>query len=134
MYKTNNYTPEEIKRMQKRAVERVRNMENRAKKTVENFNQQLPFVEEKTPDIKKKDEKTDNSENVINTHSQSTINTDCPKIHKNCQKNPSQFKINNLAELLIKDEERTLLMLLVLLLISDNENPAIIFALIYILI
>ncbi len=134
MYKINNYTPEEIKRMQKRAVERVRNMENRAKKTVENFNQQLPSAKEKILDIKKNNEKTDNSENIINTHEQSTINADCPKIHKNCQKNPSQFKINNFAELFIKDEERTLLILLVLLLISDNENPAIIFALIYILI
>lgn len=121
MHQINNYTPEEIKRMQKRAVERVRNMENIAKQTVQNSK----FPSNREENIVPK-ETTENIEEKINQEDN--------KITKNIKGNKdSKHQINDFINLFTNDKERTLLIALILLLLSDNENPAIIFTLIYIL-
>jgi hypothetical protein len=116
MYQTNNYTPDEIKRMQRRAVERVRNMENIAKQTVRTSNLQPDESKTNSEEKVASSEKNDKSPKNIRAH-----------------KSVSGGDISEFLNLFASDKERALLILLILLLISDNENPTIIFTLIYIL-
>lgn len=128
MQQINNYTPEKIRRMQKRAVERVHNIAEIEKRAIENFNSKFP------KDKKEKDKKENYLKEEENIR-QENINSNCAKGWNRFPKNNSfNFDINNFINLLANDSEKTLIICLILLLISDNEQPEIIFALIYILI
>lgn len=125
MYQKNIYSPDDIRKMQKDAIKRVQNMQMKARETIKNsFNSPNPPLEKITPTGKK-----------YITLQNDKINNNLDD--KSCNKNKDTIctnNINGIINLLFKDQEKTLIITLILLLIKDNGDPSIIFALIYILI
>lgn len=119
----NQYTPGDIRKMQKDAIQRVQNMQNRERKTVENFNKILNHKPPDKEETKNKDK--DVKDEITPLSIQDSVSK---KENKNVN-----LGFNNFIDLILKDQEKALLTILILLLLSENENPLIILALIYIL-
>ena len=118
------YTPGDIIKMQKDAVKRVQSMRNRERETVKSFNREFNC---NFPDYTEKVEDKEKNSDVINDVRQQAIGE-----RKEFRNTGSEF--NGFLNLLLRDQEKTLLTVLILLLLKENENPLIILALIYILV
>lgn len=120
----NEYTLGDIKKMQKEAIKRVQDMQNRERKTVADFNKAFNcniLEEEKAI---KEDSNFDDKVTSLNMKN---------PVKK--QETKSAYSgINRLIDLILKDEEKALIIILILILLSEDENPLIVLALIYTLI
>lgn len=108
-----NLTPKELQRLQMEAVKRAKEMQNMAQRATYNSQKgnRRPMKNNKNSN-QSKDENSQNTSTNVNK-----INM--PK---------------EIFDVLLKDSERTIILILILLLTNENADPSIILALMYLII
>lgn len=124
-------TPPDIKKMQQDAIKRVREMQKRAKNTLE---QSAPLSNQNTPDKPKCHPSENNKENFNNQNSNSKQSKQ--NQYANHKKNHNFINsLPSLVEPLFKDKEKSIILILILILMGEKDegNLEIILVLFYIL-
>lgn len=130
--KNNFESIEDMQRMQKEAILRVKEMQKRAKQSLQANSQNVNLNEK----IKSKNQELKNSQNIdqIKDLSQfQNVYNDSKNTYSNqeCSLNKNNF---NFFANILKDKEKTLILLLILLLIDENCDISLVFALMYLII
>lgn len=115
----NNYeSMEDMRRMQQEAIMRVQEMQKRAKKSLEVGHQTEPNMNlnKSKPNI------------PAPIH-----NINPPDSKKNLLNSLTPFPISNIFDMFFKDTEKSLLLVLVLLLVEENSDIGLILALMYLI-
>ena len=140
-----NYS-DDMKKMQQDAIRRVREMQARAKKNIENT-RSINSNENNQENIQNRNQKGNHNSHQYSNQSKNRnkppINQEKPKeelniqpiISSNKNKNPTPkgSGINHIIDALLKDEEKTLILILILLLMSEKDNTELLLALIYLI-
>lgn len=136
-----NYTPDDIKRMQQDAVRRVRDMQTRAKMMAGDMNTPLESQDYKIKNQSAKLYPKNHLQN--NKNSNAKLNSDGRDNNRSNFKPEERVKepiplpinqingIKNLLKIFFKDQEKTLIIVLIMLLVNENQDPGIILALMY---
>lgn len=136
---------DDMKKMQQDAIRRVREMQARAKKNIENTRTSMP-IENNQENIKNRNQKGNHNSHQYSNQSknrnkppihQEKPKEECniPPINSNDKKEstPKGSGINHIIDALLKDEEKTLILILILLLMSEKDNTELLLALIYLI-
>lgn len=115
----NNYeSMEDMRRMQQEAIMRVQEMQKRAKKSLEVGHQMEPNM----------------NSNDFKPNTPAPIHNVNPSAHKkNLPHSPTPFPLSNIFDIFFKDTEKSLLLVLVLLLVEENSDIGLILALMYLI-
>ena len=130
--KNNFDNPEDIQKMQQEAVRRVHEMQKRAKQSLAAEQNYLKLKEEE----KQKNKNTKNPDIIEQTKITPGIQTVNNSI-KNTNSNQKSFEPKNNFDFLtafLNDREKTLILLLILLLIDEGCELSLIVALLYLII
>lgn len=110
---------EDMRRMQEEAIIRVREMQKKAKKSLEAGHQFESAVNVKNCETNN-NEQSSNSSHIISSQKNSfSLSNILPK--------------NNILDMFFKDSEKSLILILILLLVEENSDMGLILALMYLI-
>lgn len=132
-------SPEDMQRMQQEAIRRVQEMQSRARGSVGGNHPQessQPFRRQE-PGSSPTPHRDERREHPAPTHAPPAAKEQTTPIHNQDQPSPApsvQGGVTNIFEALMSDSERTLILLLILLLVSEGADAGLVLALMYLII
>ena len=110
---------EDMRRMQEEAIIRVREMQKRAKRSLEAGQQIEPAINVKNCETNNKEQPTSKSHIISSQKNSFPLSNILPK--------------NDILDMFLKDSEKSLILVLILLLVEENSDMGLILALMYLI-